>query len=785
MVAERLPLYRTSRLEKTLQLTGDLGYRRRMRRVCFSTSLAIAVALAGCGDDGDGKSAPPWAPAPYVQYVSPYIGTGGLGFGHGAAVVGALAPFGMVRLSPDSTMSAGAIAFHHFSGYHYDDSIIRGFSHLHFHGTGVQGYGNLLFMPVPGFTPDKITPRRYRSPFVKEEEVATPGYYSARLTNGDILAELTTTGRAGLHRYTFNQGSAGAAVVIDAGFTVHEVVAQNIEMTLDPEARMIVGRHRSVGGLSRDFDLFWAIAFDQPLKAYGIWRGTEVTAGATSLVSPSAGGGMYLEFDLPDGGMLNMRAGLSMVDIDGARNNLAVEAPDFAFDVLRAQTEARWESLLGRLKIAETDPSLLTTFYTAAYHTLVMPTVFSDADGRYLGFDGQIHQADDFEYYSDLSLWDTFRTLHPWLTLAYPEIQRDIIVSLLKMYEQDGFLPIWPISNADSGTLIGASAELVIADSYVKGLRDYDTALAYEAVTRSGREPSPAGSSSPGRRHVNEYLELGYVAHESSDKGASMTLEYAASDGAIAEFAKAFGNQADAVEFDGRAKSYRNHWDPQTRFFRAKRRDATFKMPFDPNEWGVDYVESTAWQYLWYVPHDPQGLIELFGGREPFVAAMEDFFARSKHEYENLTEITRLLFRIYYWAGNEPDIATPYLFVDAGRADLAGKWARWALDTSFGDGPDGLPGNDDCGTMSSWYLFTALGFFPVPGYDKYYVGAPRYAAAEIELPGGAFRITAPNAGAANYLPRSASLDGEPLPDFIFRHTDIAAGGELEVELSAE
>jgi predicted alpha-1,2-mannosidase len=681
-------------------------------------------------------------------------------------------------------MSAGAVPFHHFSGYYYDDTIIRGFSHLHLHGTGAQGYGNLLVMPVPGFTPDKITSRRYRSPFVKSEEVATPGYYSARLTNGDILAELTTSGRAGLHRYTFGQGSGGAAVVIDAGHLIHDTVAQNIELTIDPEARTVVGGHHSPGGLSRDFDLYWIIAFDRPLKAYGGWRGDEVLAGATSITSATAGGGVYLEFDVPDGGVLNLRVGLSMVDLEGAKNNLAAEAPDFSFDAVRAQTEAQWESLLGRLRIEESDPSRLKTFYTAAYHTLVMPTIFSDADGRYLGFDGAIHVADGFEYYSDLSLWDTFRTLHPWLTLVYPEFQRDIIVSLLKMYEQDGFLPIWPVSARDSGVLIGASAELVIADSFVKGLRDYDVDLAYEAVTRSGREPSPAGSTSPGRRHIRDYLALGYVPVEDDESGTSMTLEYAASDGALAEFAKALGRDTDAAEFAARALSYRNHWDPQTEFFRAKHRDGSFQEPFDPNHWDIDYVESTAWQYLWYVPHDPQGLIELFGGPESFANALQTFFEKSKEEHDNLGPLTRLLYRTYYWAGNEPDIHTPYLFVDAGRADLAGRWSRWALETSFGDGPDGLPGNDDCGTMSSWYLFTALGFYPVPGYDKYYVGAPLYSAAEIDLPGGTLRIEAPNAGSDSFIPISATLDGKRLPEFLFRHTELAHGATLEVDLQS-
>lgn len=754
----------------------------RHTRLGLVTLCAAALLVAGCGDNAGGGPEPAWAPAPLTQYVDPFIGSGGFGFTHGSPVVGATAPFGMVRLSPDTTAPLH-LDFHHYSGYYYDDTLIRGFSHTHFHGTGAQGYGNLLFMPVPGFSPERITERGYRSTFAKASETASPGYYAVRLDNGDVLAELTSTGRTGAHRYTFGAGAAGAAVVIDASSQLAGGKAQDLKLDLDPAARRITGSLRGVGGMSREFDLFWVIAWDTPTSAHGTWTGSVVTSGATRVDAPTQGGGAWLEFDVPDGGVVQFRVGLSFVDLDGAIANLAAEAPEFAFDAQRAATAARWEEMLGRVRIEESDPARLRAFYSAAYRSLVMPTIYSDADGRYRGFDGAVHVADGFDYYSDLSLWDTFRTLHPWLTLVYPEVQSDIVTSLLKMYEQDGFLPIWPVARRDSGTMIGASAELAIADAYVKGVRDYDVDLAYEAVTRSGREPRPEGSSSPGRRHVNDYLDLGYVPRESAQKGTSMTLEYAASDGAIAEFAKAYGRADDAAGFAARAQSYRNVWDPETRFFRARLRDGSFQEPFDPNAWDIDYTESTAWQYLWYVPHDPQGLIGLFGGREPFVAALEEFFAKSVAEHDNPGGTSRIGLRRYYWASNEPDIHTAYLFSDAGRPDLAGKWARWALERTFGDGPDGLPGNDDCGTMSAWYLFTALGFYPVPGYDRYYVGAPLYPNAAITLPEGELRIVAPGAGTGVDRPVAASVNGDALGEELqFRHTDIAEGGRLEVEL---
>lgn len=751
----------------------------------------LVTLLAACGDGHDGNNStaePLWAPAPYTQYVDPFIGSGGRAFGFGSAVSGAVAPFGFVRLAPDTTGPIGGIAFHHYSGYHFEDETILGFAHTHYHGTGASGYGDLLVMPVPGFTPDKIKTAKYRSHFSKATEVAKPGYYSARLDNGDILAELTTTGRVGVHRYTFPHGASGAAVIIDGGYHLSEGISRDLQMSIDADGRTVVGHHHADGGLSGGgggFELYWAISFDQPLKRYGVWRGDEVTADAAALDSPSDGGGVYLEFDVPDGAVVNLRVGLSMVDIEGAKNNIAAETPSFDFDATRAATEARWESLLGRVKIVESDPAALKKFYTAAYHALIMPSILSDADHRYRGYDREVHVADGFEYYSDFSLWDTFRTLHPWLTLVYPEFQRDMIISMLKMYEQDGFLPIWAVPGGDSGTMIGASAELVIADSYVKGLRDYDAELAYRAVRDSGTLPSPSGSTSPGRRHVDDYLQLGYVPIESDRSAVSMTLEYAASDGALSEFAKAMGRTDDAAMFAEHAGYYRNQWDAQTKFFRARNRDGSFKEPFEPLKWDKDYRESTAWQYLWYVPHDPQGLIQLFGGKQAFVDHLEGFFEASEHEQANLDSITTLLYRNYYWAGNEPGFHTAFLFTDAGRPDLTGRWSRWALQTLFGSGPDGLPGNDDCGAMSSWVLFTSLGFYPVPGYDKYYVSAPLYPAAEITLPNGSFRITAPNAAASNYIPQAARLNGEDVPEFIIRHSDIANGAELEVEVAGE
>lgn len=767
----------------------------------YALILLVTATLAffGCNnseDDDSNEATTPvtaeWAAPPYVDYVNPYIGTGGMAFGHGSAVVGAIAPFGMTRISPDSTMPEGAVNFHHFSGYYYDDTMINGFSHLHFHGTGATGYGSLLMMPTDGFDGTKINEEGYRSTFAKETEFASPGYYTVVLDRGNVRVELTTSGRAGIHRYTFpsETTAGGATVVIDGAHMIGDSYAEDISFTIDPASKTITGSHHGMGGLSGRNDgyyLYWVIEFDKPFTSYGTWLGETVTDGSTEVADPTEPAGVYLNFDLNGGGTVSARVGISWVDIEGARNNLETETPGFDFDALASETEALWEQLLSRVRVAGGSDDERTMFYTAMYHALVMPTIISDADGRYIGFDREVHTADGFNYYTDFSIWDTFRTVHPWLTLVYPEYQSEMITSLLKMYEQDDFLPIWPAGLGDAGCMIGTNGEIVIADSYVKGVRDYDVDLAYEAVRRSATEAAPADSTSPGRRSIDDYLTLGYVSFESEPTGTSMTLEYAASDFAVAEFARALGKEDDAQLFEEHSKYYANLWDSETGFFRARSTAGAFKEPFDPNLWvESDYTEATAWQYLWYVPHDAAGFMELMGGRDAFLERLEDFFARSLAEENGLDDVSSMLYRTYYWHGNEPDIHTVYYFNDAGRQDLLGKWLRWIIDTNYTTGPDGIPGNDDCGTMSAWLTFSSLGIYPVPGKDFYYIGSPIFEAAEIDLPGGnVLSISAAGASAEKYYTSTASLNGTDLPDFTFTHSDIIDGGELVLKMAGD
>jgi predicted alpha-1,2-mannosidase len=770
-----------------------------MRNLLISI-LFLSFCIFGCDNSDDDNSGAgdttaveaAWVEPPYVDYVDPFIGTGGVAFGHGSAVVGAISPFGMARISPDSTMPEGAVNFHHFSGYYYEDTMINGFSHLHFHGTGATDYGSLLMMPTDGFDNSKITEEGYRSSFDKQSEFASPGYYSVVLDEGDIQVELTTSGRAGIHRYTFPAQTTadGATVVIDGAHMVDTGRTEDISFEIDPASHTVSGSHHAWGALSGrsgGYDLYWVIEFDRPFTTYGTWVSTTVEEGSTEVSDPIESAGVYLNFDMSGGGILNARVGISWVDLAGARTNLEQETPGFDFDGLASATEAIWEQLLSRVRVAGGSEDERTMFYTAMYHSLVMPTIISDADGRYIGFDQEVHTADGFDYYTDFSIWDTFRTLHPWLTLVYPEYQSDMIRSLLKMYEQDDFIPIWPAGLGDAGCMIGANGEIVIADSYVKGIRDYDVDLAYEAVRRSATEAAPPDSTSPGRRAIDDYLTLGYVSTESKRDGTSMTLEYAASDFAVAEFARALGKEDDAQLFDEHSKYYANLWDPETGFFRSRLTDGSFRHPFDPDLWvESDYTEATAWQYLWYVPHDAVGFMELMGGQEAFLDRLEDFFARSLEEEMGLDDISSMLYRTYYWHGNEPDIHAVYFFNDAGRQDLLGKWLRWIIETNYTTGPDGIPGNDDCGTMSAWLTFSSLGIYPLPGKDFYYIGSPIFEAAEIDLPNGnVLSIKAAGAGPEKYYTSAATLNGVNLQDFTFTHSEIAGGGELILEMSGD
>ena len=735
-----------------------------------TTSDADTGDTSSTGDDPGPAGMP--AAAPLTQWVDPFIGTGGLGFGTGSAFPGPQVPFGLARPGPDTGLEGGTqIGFAHCSGYNYEDSVVLGFSQTRMHGTGIVDYGQVSFMPTLGFTPDKAEKKGVMQSFTKDDEQASPGYYKVVLADG-IAVELTATDRVGLHRYSFPAGQP-AAVVMDLGRVLPDVEVVSSSFTVDPGGAAVTGSMHISGGYSKragGVEIHFAARFSRPFAGHGAWQDGTVVADDTTREGP--GIGAYFEFDGDE--PVTLAIGLSFVDPEHAAMNLAAEAADLDFDAARAAAEARWEALLARAEIWGTRERDFKMFYTALYHTLMMPTLATDVDGSYRGLDKQVHQADGFTYYTDFSLWDTYRTLHPLLTLLYPEYQTDFLRSLTAMSLDGGYMPRWPLGTGYTDGMVGESATIVFADSIIKGI-DPDAiglADAYAAMRKTAMAPVPPNSPYGGRAGVLEYMELGYVPMD-----VSWTLESAYDDHALATIAEALGETADASMFSERAGYYRNTYDPASGLMIGRDADGDFVQDVDPLVWQDYYAEGNAYQYTWFVPHDIDGLAELMGGRDTTLERLSALFESSA------TEPVGLMPQQYYWHGNEPDLHYAYIFSALDEPAGSARWSRWISDKRYRDDAGGLPGNDDAGTMSAWYVFAAAGLFPIAGTDLYFLGSPRFTRTTLHLPGGDLVIDAPESTDKNIYIEDATLDGEPLTRARLTHDQLVDGAALRLGMS--
>jgi predicted alpha-1,2-mannosidase len=739
-------------------------------------ALALLALGLGCEEPG----VPRLDTTPPVDHVDPFIGSGGKYFAYGSAFVGPSRPFGLAKPGPDTVGDRGMVDFHHFSGYHPDDSLLHGFSQVHISGTGAVDYGALLLQPSSGFGPEKVRESGYRARMDKVSEEASPGYYAVSLSDLGVRAELTATERVAVYRFTFRPQEPEPVLILDASHALPNCRVEDSRVSVSPDGREASGFVHYRGALTGRSGGF---------RLYFLLRLSEAPAGWTAFEDDQLRGQLH-EVRGPEAGLafrfgslaapVEVRIGLSYVDEEGARRNLEAETTGRDFEALREDARASWNEHLGRVRIAGGSPDERRMFYTALYHALLHPTRFQDVDGRYTGFDLQVHQAEGFTYYTDFSLWDTYRAPHPLYTLLWPELQRDLLHSLLAMKAQGGFLPRWPAATGYTGCMIGTPADVVFADSYLKGVTDFDVETAYQAVVENATRPLPR----LGRPNVLRYLELGYLPADEEDGSAAKTLEYGVADGAIASWAEALGKAQDAADFRARSQGYRHLWDPDTRFLRGKNADGSWpegEAEFNPLDWNAPYyVEGDAWQYSWLAPHDPAGLVALFPSPEAFVEKLTAFFATPEPD----DPLAEFLPKRYYWHGNEPDIHAAYLFVDAGRPDLTQRWVRHVLSTEYGTGTDGLPGNDDLGTMSAWYVFSASGFYPSAGQDWYWLGSPLFERVVFEpAPGLRFEVRALGASAERLYVRSAHLNGRPLPEARFSHRDIALGGRLELDMS--
>jgi predicted alpha-1,2-mannosidase len=722
-----------------------------------------------------------------IEYVNPFIGTGD----HGHTFPAASLPGGLVQLGPDTDIKG----WDWCSGYHYSDSSIMGFSHLHRSGMGAGDWGDVMVMPATGklkIQPgDKNTPGAgYRSRFSHNEEEACPGYYAVRLKDYDINAELTVTPRTGLHRYTFPE-SDSAHILIDLKHGIHDSCTNAyVKITGDRE----IEGWRSSTGFIKGHKVYFFAQFSKPFSSYGTWNILKINQGSKEESGNQIG--VFVNYITSAGEQIELRVGISYTGIDQARLNLLSETAERKFNRIREEAGKLWESELGKIKV-EFDRNIdrnykidrLVTFYSALYHSLIFPALYCDADGKYTGIDDQVYTAKGFGYSSDFSLWDTFRAEMPLLALIRPDRSRDAICTMISQYEQGGWLPTpQQFGNSYTNDMIGDHPAVVILDAYRKGIKDFDIVKAWEAVKKNAME-TPEGHRSRGRVGLKYYLKYGYLPYDKVNQSVSRTLEYAFNDWCIAMLAKSLGRSDDYDLFIRRAMNYRNVIDTASGL--ARPRDSTGKWlsPFNPTFIGNGkerhYTEANAWQYTWFVPHDINGLIELEGGREKFVSKLDTLFTMSSEIQSTVSDVTGLIGQ--YAHGNEPSHHTLYLYDYAGVPWKTQSMVRKVMDDLYNSGPSGLCGNEDMGQMSAWFVFSAMGFYPVtPGQNTYAIGSPVFSKVTIS-PGKTrkFVIKAENNSAKNKYIRSATLNSEPYDKPWFSQSDLKEGGILLLKMGPE
>jgi len=750
---------------------------------------ATAVLASGAALAAPSKSA---AERAYGS-GDPFIGTGGGGHTHpgGARAVG------MVPLSPDTRIQPREKAYGWAAGYRYDDNSIVGFSHTHFSGTGHSDLGDILLMPFtgnPGLERgDPEKPRSgYASRFRHADEKAEPGYYAVTLDDYKVRAELTTSARVGVHRYAFPKGT-DAKVLLDMRTSMYDYPGKVLWSRVRVRADGTVTGFRETRGWAPGRQLYFAMRFSRPLAGHEL-HNTEQDIVYKGFPPPGekdpaqraqiegrqlVGTFNFGKLDAP----LVVKVAISPVSEAGAIANFDAEVADFDFDRVRAQAKQDWTQALSVLDIDAPEHARRSA-YTALYHTMLGPTLFMDADGQYRGSDNAVHKADGFTHYSTFSLWDTYRALHPLLTLVQPEKRNsDFVNSMLAHHEHSpyGMLPVWSFHGLEDWCMIGYHAVPVIADAYVKGIRGFDADKALKAMVETANYGPYDG--------IAQYRELGYVPIDEEGEAASKTLEYAFDDWTIARMAQAMGKADIAATFDKRAGNWRNAFDKDTGFMRARKRDGSFRTPFDPSAsgYGTDYTEGNAWQYSWYVPQDVAGLAAAHGGSDKLLARLDEVFNAKVDPsiFEHMEDITGLIG--WYAHGNEPSHHVAYLYSYAGQPWRTQARLKQIMDTQYADRPDGLAGNDDVGQMSAWYVFTALGFYPVaPGSGEYILGRPFLPKTAMRLPNGkTFTIVADGLDDRHTYVGSVSLNGKPLQRTFLRHDEILAGGELRFTMQAE
>ena len=701
--------------------------------------------MTGCSDRP--KTTPAIKDKALVSLVNPFIGTDG----HGHTYPGATMPFGMMQLSPDTRLEGWDGA----SGYHYSDQYIYGFTHTHLSGTGVSDYCDILLMPTNEvvFNNGSNGKKGYRSKFSHDNEKAEPGYYQVHLEDTDINVELTVSERSGIHKYQFPTAK-NQIIVLDLEHR-DELLGSKIKQTSRTE---ITGYRHSKSWASNQ-KLFYYIKFSHPLSV-------DLIASKQRLTNKKA----VFQFDNPKNEPIYVKIGISAVDEEGAKKNLEAEIGNKTFDEVKEKAQTVWEKQLEKIVIEDDNQDHKTIFYTALYHTMITPNIYHDVDGRYRGMDMKIHKNNDFKYYTVFSLWDTYRAAHPLYTLIERKRTSDFVNTLLAKYDEGGILPMWDLSANYTGTMIGYHAVPVIADAYLKGIKGFDAEKALQAMKHSANQ---------NHLGLKSYKELGFIPVEEESESVSKTLEYAYDDWTIAKMAYALNKEDDYETFIKRAQNYKNVFDPETKFMRGRTRNTWF-APFDPYEVNFNYTEANAWQYSFYVPQDISGFIDLLGGKEILEAQLDTLFtAKSNTSGRDMQDITGLIGQ--YAHGNEPSHHMAYLYNFVNKPYKTQEKVHQILTELYKNKPDGIAGNEDCGQMSAWYVFSAMGFYPVtPGADQYIIGTPLFDKATINLENGNnFTIKAFDLSNENKYIDYVRLNGSKLKQSYISSKDILSGGILE------
>ena len=740
-----------------------------------------------------------------VDYVDPFIGTDF--FGH--TFPGASLPNALVHLSPDINTEGWTYC----AGYIYSESSLMGFSHTHWSGVGMVNGGEILLMPTTS-TKLHIAPGSlenpdagYRSRFDHEDEKASPGYYSVKLKDYDVTAELTATQRAGFHRYTFPK-SMNSRIILDVGHQIGDMTKGEFSELKIIDNNRIEGA--KAAGLGK---VYFVAEFSKPFLYYGTFDASYKTPESDGSIFPYKNAevgdkiGAFVQYHTEENEQVLVKVGISYTSIEGARKNLHQEIPDWDFDNVKENAKKIWNKELSKITVNDATEDQKQIFTTALYRSLLSQYISQDVDGKYFGSDGKVHEANGFDFYGSFSCWDTYRTQHPLMTLISPEHVNDYIKSIAAKVENYGWLPAQHFLNVYGESMVGDHLIPVIVDAYMKGYRDFDINLLYKAMRKKALElPKDPIPHEAGRSGLTSYLEKGYAPIDKVTEAVPNTLELAYDDWCIAQLAKELGKTKDYELFTKRAYNYKNVWDSKTQFMRPKKYDGQFLPELGDNEQEIvkvgdhsyykyfdpllvgrrpnrHYTESNAWQYVWSVQHDPQGLIDLFGSKKQFIDKLDTFFEMSPvispPKYVGVVGTIG-----QYVQGNQPSHHVAYLYNYAGQPWKTQFRARQVAEEMYRIGPGGLPGNDDMGSLSSWYILSSMGIYPMaPGSTTYTIGSPLFGEITLKLEKNkTFTIRAVNNSKENKYIQSATLNGKTFNRTWITHEEITKGGTLQFKM---